>query len=223
MILDCLRFFVQGGLSKLEETKVSVQKMSEDLEQARVALQKAEADCDSLLTIITSEKRQADEKKTQVEADKVKIAREKEVATAIASEAQADLDKAMPELDAAQEALKTLKKADIDEIKAYKTPPEQIQTVLGAVQTVLKKPPTWDEAKKSMGDSNFLAGLMEYNKELLTDALLNKIGKYTAMPKFKPEIVGQVHAPSRPSGLRWRCGTWDMRHPMPWGCTDVLR
>lgn len=53
------------------------------------------------------------------------------MANQIASEAQADLDKAMPELDAATEALKTLKKSDIDEIKAYKTPPEAIQTVLG--------------------------------------------------------------------------------------------
>jgi len=26
----------------------------------------------------------------------------------------------------------------------------------GAVQTVLKRPPTWEEAKKSLGDSNFL-------------------------------------------------------------------
>lgn len=56
----------QGGLSKLEETKVSVQKMSADLEEAQKALQKAEADCDSLLTIIQQEKRIADEKRTQV-------------------------------------------------------------------------------------------------------------------------------------------------------------
>lgn len=43
-----------------------------------------------------------------------------------------------------------------------------------------------------MGDSNFLNGLLNYNKEWLNDALLNKIGKYVAMPKFKPDIVGQV-------------------------------
>eukprot|EP00668_Euglena_longa_P046636 GGOE01062321.1.p1 GENE.GGOE01062321.1~~GGOE01062321.1.p1 ORF type:complete len:2198 (+),score=861.46 GGOE01062321.1:644-6595(+) len=195
---------LQGGLSKLEETKVAVQKMSAELEEAQKALQKAEADCDSLLNIIQQEKRIADEKRTQVEADKVKIAREKEVANQIASEAQADLDKAMPELDAATEALKTLKKSDIDEIKAYKTPPEAIQTVLGAVQTVLKKPPTWDEAKKSMGDSNFLNVLLNYNKEWLNDALLNKIGKYVAMPKFKPDIVGQVSVAAK--GLcMWVC------------------
>uniref|UniRef100_A0A7S1IC30 Dynein heavy chain n=1 Tax=Eutreptiella gymnastica TaxID=73025 RepID=A0A7S1IC30_9EUGL len=183
---------LQGGLSKLEETKISVQKMSEDLVEAKSLLTQAEADCDALLQVITQEKRVADEKRVQVEADKIKISREKEVANAIAAEAQADLDKAMPELDAAQEALKTLKKAEIDEIKAYKTPPEAVQTVLSAVQTVLKKPPTWDEAKKTMGDSQFLPGLMDFNKELLNDALLTKIGKYTANPKFKPELVGKV-------------------------------
>jgi dynein heavy chain, axonemal len=38
----------------------------------------------------------------------------------IADAAQADLDKAMPALEAAQQALETLNKNDITEIKAYK-------------------------------------------------------------------------------------------------------
>jgi dynein heavy chain len=30
--------------------------------------------------------------------------------------------------------------------------------------TALKKPPTWDEAKKQLGDANFLLKLVEFDK-----------------------------------------------------------
>jgi len=35
---------------------------------------------------------------------------------------------------------------------------------------------------------------LNYNKEGLTDSLLARIGKYVAMPRFRPDVVGQVRA-----------------------------
>ena len=47
--------------------------------------------------------------------------------------------------------------------------------------TVLRRPPTWDEAKKQLGDSSFMQKLLEFDKDKLDDALLKKIAKYTAV------------------------------------------
>mgnify|MGYP007084836821 CR=1 FL=1 len=33
--------------------------------------------------------------------------------------------------------------------------------------TVLKRPPTWEEAKKALGDPSFLTNLLKYDKDLL--------------------------------------------------------
>ena len=63
---------------------------------------------------------------------------------------QADLDKAIPALDAAQKALELLNKKDMAEVKAYAKPPPAVETVMEAVMVLRKQEPTWAEAKKQL-------------------------------------------------------------------------
>lgn len=53
----------------------------------------------------------------QVNAEAIKIGKEADEANAIASECQAGLDKALPALQAAEEALNVLTKKDMSELK----------------------------------------------------------------------------------------------------------
>ena len=68
---------------------------------------------------------------------------------------------------------------------------------VAAVMTALKRPVTWDESKKQMGESAFMEKLMKFNKDTLDDALLKKIGKYTNQADFTPESVGKVSGAAR--------------------------
>ena len=79
---------------------------------------------------------------------------------------QADLDKAIPALDAAQKALELLNKKDMAEVKAYAKPPPAVETVMEAVMVLRKQEPTWAEAKKQLGDPNFLMQLVQYDTAL---------------------------------------------------------
>lgn len=56
----------------------------------------------------------------------------------------------------------------------------------------MKRPPTWDDAKKSLGDPNFMQKLMEFDKDKLDDGVLKKIGKFTSNPDFVPDTIGKV-------------------------------
>lgn len=51
----------------------------------------------------------------------------------IADEAKADLALAMPAMEAAQQALKALNKADINELKAFQKPPPLVRFVMEPV------------------------------------------------------------------------------------------
>jgi dynein heavy chain len=64
------------------------------------------------------------------------------------------LSEAMPALQKAEGALKTLNKADIGEMKNYATPPEDLVMVMDAVCTLLDKKTGWDQAKKEMANPN---------------------------------------------------------------------
>ena len=65
----------------------------------------------------------ADEQERSVTIEADKIGKEEAATKIIADQAQADLDKAIPALESAAAALDSLKKKDIDEIKAYAKPP----------------------------------------------------------------------------------------------------
>lgn len=78
------------------------------------------------------------------------------------------------------------------EIKAYTKPPELVETVLIGVMILRVSDPTWAEAKRQLGDANFIKSLVNFDKENISDKTLKKIGVICAKEDFKPDIVGRV-------------------------------
>jgi len=187
-----LRSKLVGGITKLVDTAVQVSEMSVELELKKKVVAKAQTECEELLVVIVQEKRQVDEQQRTVTADAEKIGAEEVTCKAQAEEAQADLDKALPALEAAQKALELLNKKDMSEIKAYQKPPDVVSLVLSGVMVLVKCEPSWNEAKKQLGDPNFLNRLINYDKDQLVESLLNKVSKFTTRPEFDPETVGSV-------------------------------
>ena len=66
----------------------------------------------------------------QVNVESEKISKDEVECKAIAEDAQADLDKALPALEAAQKALELLNKKDMAEVKAYAKPPQAVMTTM---------------------------------------------------------------------------------------------
>jgi len=188
---------LKGGLQKLDETTVQVGGMKKVAEEKKIVVAQAKVECEELLKDIVVDKRVADEQEKQVNAEATKITKEADEADALMKQVQGELDKALPALQAAEEALNVLTKKDFSELKAYAKPPTLVEVTLCAVMTVLKKTPTWDESKKQLGDASFMTKLLEFNKDLLDDGLLKKIGKFTASPDFVPDVVGKVSGAAR--------------------------
>lgn len=76
--------------------------MSIELEQKKKVVARAQTECEEMLVVIVQEKRVVDEQQKQVNLESEKIAKDEVETRRIAEDAQADLDKAMPALDAAQ-------------------------------------------------------------------------------------------------------------------------
>lgn len=53
-------------------------------------------------------------------------------------------------------ALEALNKKDLSEIKSYGKPPQKVEMVMEAVMILKKADPSWAEAKRQLGDVNFL-------------------------------------------------------------------
>ena len=99
----------------------------------------------------------------------------------------------MPALEAAVEALNCLKRSDITEMKAYKSPPTDVVNVLKATITLLGKGGAdWKVCCKEMSDPNFIKKLICFDKDNCNDATIAKVEKnYTSKEYFQPQILRQ--------------------------------
>ncbi len=125
-------------------------------------------------------------------AFQVKIQEEEAKCLVIAEASQKDLEEAMPALDEAMKALDALSKKDIAEVKAYGKPPPLVELVLEAVMVLKQSEPTWAEAKRQLGDPNFIKDLKDFKRDHIPDKVLRKINKYTSDPDFQPDKVETV-------------------------------
>ncbi|XP_032178404.1 dynein heavy chain 2, axonemal isoform X10 [Mustela erminea] len=183
---------LRTGLFKIDETREKVEVMSLELEDAKKKVAEFQKQCEEYLVIIVQQKREADEQQKAVTANSEKIAVEEVKCQALADNAQKDLEEALPALEEAMRALESLNKKDIGEIKSYGRPPAQVEMVMQAVMILRGNEPSWAEAKRQLGEQNFIKSLIHFDKDNISDKVLKKIGAYCAQPDFQPDIIGRV-------------------------------
>ena len=124
------------------------------------------------------------------------------------AECEADLAEAIPLLKDAINALNTLKKADIDSVKSYTSPPALVKLVMEGVCVMLSKRPDrvpdpndnskriedyWGPSKKLLGESSFLQSLKDYDKDRIPSNIIKKIReKFLSNENFRPEKMKKV-------------------------------
>ena len=188
---------LKNGLEKIDDTRQKVEVMSVELEQSQVQVAQFQKECEEFLVVIVQQKREADEQQKSVATRSEKIGEEEVKCRAIAENAQHDLDEALPALEEAIKALESLNKKDMTEIKSYGRPPPLVEKVMEAVMILKGAEPTWAEAKRQLGDNQFIQKLINFDKDNMSDRVLKKIGTYCVQADFQPDIVGRVSAAAR--------------------------
>ncbi|XP_028284655.1 dynein heavy chain 6, axonemal [Parambassis ranga] len=183
---------VKNGLTKLLETNKLVDKMKVDLSALEPILKQKSHDVDALMEKLTVDQEKADEVRKVVKEDEALAKVKAEETQAIADDAQRDLNEALVALEGSNQALNSLSKADISELKVFTKPPDLVMTVMEAVCILLGCKPDWSSAKQLLGDSNFLRRLTDYDKDNIKPQILLKLQKYINNPDFIPEKVEKV-------------------------------
>ena len=183
---------LRNGLSKLDDTRTNVQQISIELEVSKKQVAQFQKQCEDFLVIIVQQKREADETAKSVLAKAEKLGVEEAEVKLVADAAQADLDLAIPALNAATKALENINKKDLNEIRGYTKPSPLVEKVMEAVMVLKKCEPTWDEAKRQLGNPNFIKQLVGFDKDNISDKILKRISQVCADENFQPDIVGRV-------------------------------
>ena len=143
-----MRDRLQTGLDKLGSTAKEVAIMQKELTDLQPVLAQTAKEVEDMMVIITRDKKEADETKKVVTQQEADASIQAQQAKEIAADAQADLDKALPALDAALESLKKLSRNDVVEVKSLKNPPDGVRLVMEACCIM------FDEKPKMFADPN---------------------------------------------------------------------
>ena len=182
---------VANGLKKLEETNVLVDEMQKELTALEPQLKKQSAETEALMENLETDQKEADRVRKIVVKDQASAQIKTEETQAIASDAQQDLDIALPALENANKALNALEKSDISEVRTFAKPPPMVLTVMESVCILFGQRPDWSTAKTLLTDPNFIKRLFDYDKDNIPENYLRKLKKYIENPSFNAEEVGR--------------------------------
>lgn len=180
------------GLHKLQAGRDQVSSMRIQLGRKQKVVENSKANCEIMMNQILEKKQKTEQSKKAIGNESKKIAEEEKKCLEIAAEAEADLAVALPALQNALDQVEKLDKSSITELKAYANPPPAVEQVLSCVMILLDKPTGWVNAKKIMGQTNFLSNLKSYNKDDVNDKTLNKVSKFVSLPSFASEEIEKV-------------------------------
>lgn len=123
----------QTGLEKLDFAAGQIALMQEELHALQPKLIEASAKTEKLMIKIEKDTVIVEAKKEIVAADEALANEAAAAAQAIKDDCESDLSEAIPALQAAVEALNTLKPADISMVKTMKNPPYGVKLIMEAV------------------------------------------------------------------------------------------
>ncbi|KAJ2998719.1 Dynein heavy chain 7, axonemal [Globomyces sp. JEL0801] len=213
--ISSIRRRYSGGLEKLQFAANQISQMQIDLTNLQPQLKKTTEETVTMLVKIEKESIDVEQTRKTVSADEAVAASKAEQSEAMKKDCEHDLAEAIPLLNAALNALDTLKKTDIDLVKSMKNPPGGVKLVMESICVMKEiKPdkipdPTgsgkmiqdyWKPSQKLLGDPQFLSGLKTYDKDNIPVSVIKRIREYyMPNPEFKPEKV--KNASSAAEGL----------------------
>lgn len=181
------------GVDKLVQTNSVVDGLRAELIKLEPILKEKTEKTEILLAQVARETAEASLVAEKVQADEAVVGKQAEETQAVAADAQADLDKALPALEGAVKALRSLTKNDITEVKSFTNPPPAVQKVMEAVCCLLGQPESWESAKKLLSQSNFMDQLQNYDKDNIPEARLRNLRKnYINLEVMQDEVIAKV-------------------------------
>ncbi|KPI87221.1 putative dynein heavy chain [Leptomonas seymouri] len=182
----------QGGIDTLRSTQTMVDEMKVKLIDMQPKLLEAAKSTEEIMGRVEKEQVSAEVVRKQCAEEEAGASEIQAEADAIRSECQAELEKALPILKAAEDALAELRPDDIREVRSFLKPASRVVLVLEAVLILLgEKDLSWDRAKLVMSRMDFIKDLQNYKRDELTEKIIKALQKYINNPDFQPDEVAK--------------------------------
>ena len=174
----------------MEEANSTIATLKETLIKLQPELKQKTIEQEELIKKLEVDRYEANKKKTIVEEEERIVNEKADKIREMKMEADKILNDALPILNEATEALNTLNRNDISEIKSQPNPHALVRFTLECVAVLLDEKSDWDNLKKLLADPGFLSRMKGLKVEGITKATQDRIKKKIASnPSFFPAEV----------------------------------
>ncbi|CAE8610871.1 unnamed protein product [Polarella glacialis] len=197
---------LQKGLDALGEAATAVSSMQIELTAKQPVLEQTKKEVAAMMIVITDDKAKAAVTKESCSKTEAQASEQAASSTAIKEDAEKDLAEALPALNVAEKALRSLKLANLQELKSLAIPPGGVKLCLEAVcvifgvKPVKKNDPNnpgkkfddfWEASQKGpLSDpKKLLDDLFQFDKDNIPEPIIAAIGHYVDREDFVPEQI----------------------------------
>ncbi|KAM3184981.1 hypothetical protein ACTXT7_007293 [Hymenolepis weldensis] len=188
---------LSNGLERLSDAAAQTTNLKVQLAEQTVEVNEKNEAANALIQAIKKDTEVVSAEKDFVAGEEAKVAVIKSEVELKQKDCERDLKKAEPALIAAQEALNTLNKNNLSELKALTSPPKDVEMVCSAVITLfamdgnVPKDRGWRAAKAGIMSKadTLLSNLLNYDKEHIHPEAKKLALVYVQNPNFNPEVI----------------------------------
>jgi dynein heavy chain, axonemal len=186
---------LENGLVKLSKCSVQAEVLKKHLTVQEIELKVKNDAADLLIAEVTAENERVQKSKNEATEKAKRVTIMKEAITAEKKLNEEELRRAKPALDRAAEALNTLNRTNLTELKSFGSPPEIVVKVCAAVQVLfskgkIPKDRTWKAGKLMMAKvDDFLNNLLNFDKDNIPPEVIKEVKTYLVDPEFDGEKI----------------------------------
>eukprot|EP00960_Hanusia_phi_P074745 768303-Hanusia_phi.AAC.3 len=171
--------FLQGGLSRLEETWESVETLSKDASDQELQIKEKDAQAKQKMSEITLNVKEAQQKRFEAEELSQQLRKSEEEIQKKRSEVESRLADCKPVLEAAKLSVGSIKRDNLNEIRSFKLPPEPIRDVLEGVLRLMNNQDTsWVSIKRFISQPSVIQDVLNFDARSINHEMRESVKKF---------------------------------------------
>ena len=186
------RHNLQTGIDQVQKANTFITKLTTEISEKEPEVLKLNTEIEQLNKRLSQERINLERASKSFRKKEAAARKKSEETQELAADAHRNLEHALPSLEAAMQAVSSIDKGELMEMRSMKNPPELTQQVLEAVCLLLGVKADWNTAKMLIGDAQFMQKLMDFDKDNIPEQVSKRVRRYIDNPKFIPDEVGKL-------------------------------
>ncbi|XP_056446392.1 cytoplasmic dynein 1 heavy chain 1 [Gadus chalcogrammus] len=192
------------GLRKIKETVDQVEELRRDLRIKSQELEVKNAAANDKLKKMVKDQQEAEKKKVMSQEIQESVYKQQEVIKDKQLSVKEDLDQVEPAVIEAQNAVKSIKKQHLVEVRSMANPPAAVKVALESICLLLGESTTdWKQIRSIIMRENFIPTIVNFNADEISDSIREKMKKnYMSNPSYNYEQVNRASLACGPM-VKW--------------------